>query len=84
MSNGKLIAAAEEAGIDVLLTADQGINYQQNLQGRRIAIVVLSTNLNSLVTAQAPAIAAVIEMAQPAHSSISISSHPDGLRTTCS
>jgi hypothetical protein len=65
MSNGKLIAAAEQAGIDVLLTADQGLSYQQNLQGRKLAIVVLSTNLNSLVTAKAPAIAVVIETIPP-------------------
>ena len=29
---------------DVLVTADQNIQYQQNLSGRRIALVVLSTN----------------------------------------
>ena len=36
LSNGALLDAAERAGIDVLVTADQGLNYQQNLQGRRI------------------------------------------------
>src|SRR4051812_19776208 len=65
MSNGSLLAAAERAGIEVLLTADQGLNYQQNLKARRIAIVVLSTNLNSVVVAQAPGIAAAIETMSP-------------------
>jgi hypothetical protein len=39
--NGELIAVAEEAGFDVLLTTDKNIRYQQNLKGRRIAFVVL-------------------------------------------
>jgi len=43
LSNGELLAVAEEYGFDVLLTADKNIRYQQNLTGRRIAIVVLST-----------------------------------------
>jgi hypothetical protein len=43
LSNGDLLAEAERAGFDVFLTADKNIRYQQNLTGRRIAIVVLST-----------------------------------------
>jgi hypothetical protein len=41
-SNGDVLAEAERAGFDVL-TADKNIRYQQNLRGRRIAIVVLGT-----------------------------------------
>jgi hypothetical protein len=40
-SNGELIAAAETAGFDVLLTTDKNLRYQQNLTGRTIAFVVL-------------------------------------------
>ncbi|HEX3684129.1 MAG TPA: hypothetical protein VHU83_16470 [Bryobacteraceae bacterium] len=43
LSNGELLAAAEEAGFDVLLTADKNMRYQQNLEGRKIGLVVLST-----------------------------------------
>ena len=39
--NGELIAVAEAAGFEVLLTTDKNIRYQQNLTGRRIAFVVL-------------------------------------------
>src|SRR5450432_2620088 len=39
--NGELLAAAEAAGFDVLLTTDKNIRYQQNLMGRKIAVVVL-------------------------------------------
>ena len=42
LTNGELLRAAEEAEFDVLLTTDQRIRYQQNLTGRKIAIVVLS------------------------------------------
>ena len=41
LRNGDLLTAAEEAGFDVLLTTDKNVRYQQNLAGRRIAIVVL-------------------------------------------
>lgn len=40
LKNGALIEAAEDAGFDVLITADQEIRYQQNLADLRIALVV--------------------------------------------
>jgi hypothetical protein len=43
LQNGRLIAAAEEAGFDVLVTTDQNIRYQQSLADRRIALLVLTT-----------------------------------------
>ena len=43
LRNGDLLATAEQAGFDVLVTADKNMRYQQNLEGRRIALVVLST-----------------------------------------
>jgi hypothetical protein len=41
LQNGELLNAAEAAGFDVFVTADKNIRYQQNLAGRRIAIIVL-------------------------------------------
>lgn len=35
---------AEDAGFEALITTDKGIRYQQNLAGRKLAIIVLSTN----------------------------------------
>jgi hypothetical protein len=46
LSNGDLIKAAEAAVFDILLTTDQNIRYQQNLKGRKIAIVVLAGSTN--------------------------------------
>ena len=43
VKNGELIEKAETE-FDLFITCDQNIRYQQNLQGRRIAILELSTN----------------------------------------
>jgi len=43
-ANGTLLRVAEDAGFDLLLTTDNNLEYQQNLKGREIAIVVLSRN----------------------------------------
>ena len=41
--NGQLLSLAE-VEFDLFITSDQNIRYQQNLSGRRIGILVLSTN----------------------------------------
>jgi len=41
LSNGDLIASAESNGFDVLITADRNLRHQQNLTGRKLAVVVL-------------------------------------------
>jgi hypothetical protein len=43
LKNGELLSAAEAAGFDVLLTTDTNLKYQQNLNARQIALVVLTT-----------------------------------------
>ena len=43
LKNGKLLEAAEGDGFDVLITGDQTLYYEQNLAGRRLAIVALSS-----------------------------------------
>jgi hypothetical protein len=42
LSNGDLLREAE-AQFDLLVTTDQNLRYQQNLAGRRLAILVLPT-----------------------------------------
>jgi len=66
LSNGALLTAAEEAEFELLLTTDRRIRYQQNLQGRRIALVVLAgTTRWSLVRQHAERIAAAVASATP-------------------
>lgn len=66
LSNGALLDAAEEAGFDVLLTTDRRIRYQQNLQARRIALVVLTGSTRwSRVRQHADRIAVAVAAAAP-------------------
>ena len=41
LKNGDLLTVAEAASFDVLLTTDKNLRYQQNLTGRKIAVVVV-------------------------------------------
>jgi predicted nuclease of predicted toxin-antitoxin system len=45
--NGELLKLAE-TGFDVLITVDTNLRYQQNLEGRRIAVVILQSSSNRL------------------------------------
>jgi hypothetical protein len=66
LTNGALLKAAEDGGIDVLLTTDRRIRYQQNLKDRKIAIVVLiGTTKWSQVRLHLDRVVAVIEAAAP-------------------
>lgn len=65
MSNGALLKSAEDAGFDAILTADQGIRYQQNRENSRVALIVLSDNDESVITANVNAILAAINVVQP-------------------
>lgn len=42
LKNGALLAA-ETAGFDVMVTGDKNLSYQQNLAGRKLALIVLPT-----------------------------------------
>jgi len=64
-SNGDLLAAAEAAGFDVFVTADKNMRYQQNLAGRRIALVVLGTPQWPVVKLHLEKIAAAVTAATP-------------------
>ena len=63
--NGELLRAAEEAGFDVLLTTDTNLPYQQNLQGRKLAVVVIQRNRWRLVRRVLPQIAAAVKAVKP-------------------
>jgi len=65
LTNGELLAEAEKAGFDVLLTADKNMRYQQNLTTRRMALVVLRTPQWLAVRAHLEAIAAAVNVATP-------------------
>ena len=43
LENGDLIAAAEREGFDAVITCDKQMRYQQNLEDRKISIIVLNS-----------------------------------------
>ena len=43
LENGNLIAAAEAAGFDVMVTGDKNMQYQQTLTCRKISVIVLNS-----------------------------------------
>jgi hypothetical protein len=63
--NGQLLGAAEEAGFDVLLTTDTSLPFQQNLEGRKLAVVVLSKNRWKLIRGVLPQIAVAVAATKP-------------------
>ena len=64
LRNGELLDLAEEEGYDLLLTTDQSIQYQQNLQGRKVAIMVVAPDWPR-VALQVDAVKSAIERVQP-------------------
>jgi hypothetical protein len=64
ITNGELLQCAEGV-FDAFVTADQSLKYQQNLTGRRLAILVLSTNRWPRVKAKAVEITAAIRALRP-------------------
>lgn len=67
LENGELLRAAEAAKFDILLTVDHGIEYQQNLAGRNIAVIPLRAKSNRLkdLLPLAPACLVQMETIQP-------------------
>lgn len=65
LSNGELLARAEEAGFDVLVTTDKNIRHQQNPRGRKIAVVVLGNPLWPVLRLHAELVASAVNAATP-------------------
>jgi len=65
ITNGRLLSAAEAAGFDVMLTADQNIAAQQRLAGRKIALLVINTNQWDTIRGNAPAVLRACGQAEP-------------------
>lgn len=61
VGNGALLSRAEEADFEVLLTGDKNLRYQQNLTGRRIGLVILSSSQWQTVRMGAERIRHVLE-----------------------
>jgi hypothetical protein len=69
-SNGQLLGEAEKAGFDALVTCDQNLVFQQNITGRNIAVVILSTNIWPIIRAQPQRVQHAVANASPGTISI--------------
>jgi hypothetical protein len=65
LRNGELLDAAEAAGFDVFVTTDRNLRYQQNLAGRKIAIIVRGNGRWRLIKNRLPIIGAAVGAAAP-------------------
>jgi len=63
--NGELLRVAEDAGFEVLLTTDTGLPHQQNLEGRKLAVVILNRNRWILIQRRMTEIVAAVNSAKP-------------------
>jgi len=64
VENGDIINNVESR-FDVLLLADKNLRYQQNLSGRKIALVELPTNRWPMLKQMASRMVKAIEKAEP-------------------
>lgn len=63
--NGELIAAAEAAGFEVLVTTDKNIRYQQNLKARKITFIVLGNQQWPTLRRSVEKVVAAVNAAPP-------------------
>lgn len=70
LRNGDLIQAAEHDGFAVMITCDRNLRYQQNLAGRRIAMIVLSGGGWPTIRTHLDRVLAAIEAAEPGSYSV--------------
>ena len=61
LGNGELLDRAEDAGYEVVITADKNIPHQQNLGRRNLALIVLSANRWPLIEPRIGDIRAALE-----------------------
>lgn len=65
LENGDLLRKAEAAGFDLLIICDKNLRHQQNLGGRRLAILELWTNHRPTLEVHWPLIGKTAEAMRP-------------------
>jgi predicted nuclease of predicted toxin-antitoxin system len=65
LKNGDLLQTAESNAFEVFVTTDTNLRYQQNLNQRRIAILVLSTTSWPRIKSHAVEIALAVDQLEP-------------------
>ena len=69
MKNGELLSLAELRGFEAFVTTDHGIEYEQNLAGRKIAVIIIRATSNQLADLMPHVPACLVELrsARPGH-----------------
>ena len=65
LKNGALLSAAEDAGFDVLLSGDKTMRHEQNMKGRRIAVISMTDHHWSIVQDHVDGIRDAVGAAKP-------------------
>ncbi len=65
LENGELLRMAEADGFEVLVTTDQRLKYQQNLRGRKITVLVLTTTSWPRIRCHVETVVAAMDALQP-------------------
>ena len=60
-----MASCCDEPKNNIFVTADQNLRYQQNLSGRKLAILVLPSNQVPLVARLVPAVETLLTTIQP-------------------
>jgi len=77
LENGELLRAAENTGFDAMVTGDKNLEYQQNLEGRSLALVVLGTNNWNVIKEDCAPVVAEVNLAKPgSFQRVAFKSHP--------
>jgi hypothetical protein len=78
LKNGELLRAAE-ADFEAFITTDRSLRYQQNLTGRRLAILVLPTTSWPRIKAHSAEVVAAVDKLSPGEfRELTFSSRPPG------
>jgi predicted nuclease of predicted toxin-antitoxin system len=59
--NGDLLSLAEQSGFQVFVTLDRGLEYEQNLKRRKIAVILISSKSSRLADLL-PAIPSILDV----------------------
>lgn len=65
LKNGDLLNAGETNGYDVMVTGDKNLSYQQNLAGRKLALIVLETTDWNILKRNPASVAVAVDSALP-------------------
>jgi hypothetical protein len=65
LDNGGLLTVAKAEGFEALVMTDKNLSYQQNLAGRKLAIIVLGQGRWSVLKPHVAQIVAAINAATP-------------------